>query len=66
MSFVPEFINLDDVLDLHEMQLRHYGGREGIRDLQLLESAVMTHNPSGSEGFNHLLQIALIECQSSG
>jgi prophage maintenance system killer protein len=46
MNFEPEFIALDDVLDLHEMQLKNYGGSEGIRDLGLLESAVMTAQAS--------------------
>lgn len=35
------FLTLEDVLDLHEMQLEHYGGATGIRELSLLESAVM-------------------------
>ena len=35
------FLSLEDVLELHEMQLAQYGGAVGIRDLGLLESAVM-------------------------
>ncbi len=35
------FLSLEDVLELHEMQLAQYGGAAGIRDLGLLESAVM-------------------------
>ena len=44
------FLTLEDVLELHEMQLNSYGGATGIRDLGLLKSAVMTPQASfGSE-----------------
>jgi death-on-curing protein len=36
----PTFLGLDEVLELHEDQLRHYGGMPGVRDLGLLESAL--------------------------
>ena len=36
----PEFLDVDDVLALHAMQLEIYGGGSGLRDLGLLESAV--------------------------
>ncbi len=36
----PRFLTLDEVLALHEMQVRLFGGAGGIRDLGLLESAV--------------------------
>jgi death on curing protein len=38
----PVFLELEDVLLLHEQQLARYGGGAGIRDLGLLESAVAT------------------------
>jgi death-on-curing protein len=38
----PVFLELGDVLLLHEQQLARYGGGAGIRDLKLLESAVAT------------------------
>ena len=53
MNFEPEFINLDDVLDLHDLQLKRYGGRDGIRDLKLLESAVMTPQASFGGEYVH-------------
>ena len=37
----PEFLTLDDVLLIHDEQLKAYGGIQGIRDKGLLESAVM-------------------------
>jgi death on curing protein len=36
----PEFLDVDDVLDRHALQLEAYGGLEGVRDMGLLESAV--------------------------
>jgi death-on-curing protein len=36
----PDFLELDDVLDLHALQLARYGGADGVRDHGLLESAV--------------------------
>lgn len=36
----PTFLGLDEVLELHEDQLRHHGGTPGVRDLGLLESAL--------------------------
>jgi death on curing protein len=36
----PEFVTLEDVLYLHELQLARYGGGSGIRDQGGLESAV--------------------------
>lgn len=53
MIFEPEFLTLDDVLDLHEMQLKRYGGADGIRELKLLESAVMTPQASFGGEYVH-------------
>jgi death on curing protein len=36
----PEFLAVDDVLDLHTLQLARYGGASGLRDPGLLASAV--------------------------
>jgi death-on-curing protein len=36
----PVFLALDEVLALHADQIRRYGGRSGIRDLELLKSAL--------------------------
>ena len=37
---MPEFLDIEDVLELHALQLARYGGAEGVRDQGLLESAV--------------------------
>jgi death-on-curing protein len=42
------FLTLVEVLALHADQIRRYGGRPGIRDLNLLESALAT--PSAAFG----------------
>ncbi len=36
----PLFLTLDEVLSLHEDQIRRYGGSSGVRELGLLESAM--------------------------
>ena len=36
----PVFLTLDEVLAIHADQLRAYGGRRGLRDLGLVQSAV--------------------------
>ena len=38
----PEFLDVDDVLLIHDGQLARYGGAAGIRDEGLLESALAT------------------------
>ncbi|HEX6094783.1 MAG TPA: type II toxin-antitoxin system death-on-curing family toxin [Thermoanaerobaculia bacterium] len=36
----PRFLSLTEVLVIHEDRLRKYGGSSGVRDLQLLQSAM--------------------------
>lgn len=36
----PNFPTLEDILESHAGQIANYGGRDGIRDLGLLESAL--------------------------
>jgi death on curing protein len=36
----PEFLTVDDVLELHTGQTARYGGATGLRDRALLESAL--------------------------
>jgi death-on-curing protein len=37
---VPQFLDLDRVLRIHQSLIEAYGGAEGIRDVGLLQSAV--------------------------
>ncbi|RME65178.1 MAG: type II toxin-antitoxin system death-on-curing family toxin [Caldilineae bacterium] len=36
----PEFLTVEDVVEIHALQLERFGGSAGIRDQGLLESAV--------------------------
>ncbi len=38
----PAFVTLDEVLAIHADQIRRYGGRPGLRNLALLQSALGT------------------------
>jgi death-on-curing protein len=40
MSAELQFLDVDEVLEIHAMQLELFGGGEGLRDRGLLESAV--------------------------
>jgi death-on-curing protein len=40
VSNEPEFLTVDDVLEIHRDVIERYGGDDGIRDYGLLESAV--------------------------
>lgn len=48
----PEFLTVADVFTIHEEQIEEYGGIHGIRDENLLESAVMM--PQASFGGEYL------------
>ena len=46
----PLFLTLAEILEIHREQLESLGGRGGVRDIGLLESAVaMPHSGSGGE-----------------
>jgi death-on-curing protein len=36
----PEFLDLEEILEIHDLQLAAFGGLEGVRDRGLLESAL--------------------------
>lgn len=36
----PVFLGLDEVIEIHHDQITRYGGHSGIRDIELLKSAV--------------------------
>lgn len=46
----PSFLTLAEVLDIHRELLERHGGRGGVRDFGLLESAIaMPYSGSGGE-----------------
>jgi death on curing protein len=49
----PVFLDVEDVLLLHEEQLARYGGSRGVRDAGLLESAIATPRTSAGGAFAH-------------
>ena len=49
---MPDFLSLEDVLLLHSDQVDLYGGAQGVRDLNLLESAIA--QPQATYGGTHL------------
>ena len=49
----PLFLSVDRVLRLHDMQLRLFGGADGIRDLGLLESAIANAEATFGGEFLH-------------
>jgi death on curing protein len=36
----PQFISVEDVIDIHADQIERYGGSLGVRDVELLRSAI--------------------------
>lgn len=53
MTEEPEFLTVDDILDIHRDQIERYGGDEGLRDHGLLESAVAMPQQSFGGEFLH-------------
>jgi death on curing protein len=49
----PLFLSVEDVLALHDDQLRLFGGSAGVRDRGALESAVATPEASFDDEFLH-------------
>ncbi len=49
----PEFLDLEDVLLIHEEQLARFGGSAGVRDQGLLESAIATPRATFGGRFVH-------------
>ena len=47
------FLTLVEVVEIHSDQIQHYGGSEGIRDMNLLSSAVAMPYVSFSGRFLH-------------
>lgn len=49
----PQFLSIDDVLSLHQRQIERYGGKAGVRDLGLLQSAVALPSASFDGAWLH-------------
>ena len=49
----PEFLELEDVFELHADSIERYGGAAGIRDRGLIESAVAVPRQSFGGEYLH-------------
>jgi death-on-curing protein len=49
----PVFLGLDEITEIHNDQIKRYGGRTGIRDLELLKSAVAMPKTGFGEEYFH-------------
>lgn len=49
----PEFLTLDEVLGMHADQIRVYGGASGLRDLELLRSAISMPETTFDDEYLH-------------
>jgi len=49
----PEFLTLEEILEIHDDQILRYGGDVGIRDRGLLESAIAMPQQSFGGQFLH-------------
>lgn len=49
----PDFLTLEDVLDIHPLQLARFGGGEGVREPGLLESALAQPRASFGGQYMH-------------
>jgi len=50
----PIFLTLSEVLEIHKNQIEIYGGKEGVRDLSLLMSAIAMPETSFQGEYLHL------------
>ena len=55
MTYMPKitFLNLGEVLEIHRDQIARYGGTSGLRDLNLLKSAVAMQQATFHDEFLH-------------
>jgi death on curing protein len=53
MSEATRFLTLEDVIALHDLQIEEFGGSHGIRDNNLLESAIGMAQSSFGGQFMH-------------
>lgn len=53
MSAEPDFLSVEDVVQIHDEQIAAYGGAAGVRDQGLLESAVAMPRASFGEAYLH-------------
>jgi death on curing protein len=55
----PEFLDAEDVLEIHELQIEELGGSPGVRDQGLLESALAQPQATAFGEFLHSDLVAM-------
>ena len=61
----PIFLNLDEVIELHRDQIERYGGRAGIGDVGLLQSAIAMPQ-AGFGGLTQATDLARVVARLEG
>ena len=49
----PLFLELEEVLEIHRDQLQRYGGKAGVRDMRLLQSALAAPSAGSGDQYFH-------------
>lgn len=49
----PQFLSLDQIILIHQNQLKFYGGESGLRDMGLLQSALAMPSSGFGEEYFH-------------
>ncbi|HSQ52478.1 MAG TPA: Fic family protein [Nitrospiraceae bacterium] len=49
----PQFLTLDEVMDIHRDQIERHGGTLGVRDAELLESALAAPQSGFGDQYLH-------------
>ena len=52
MKHEPFFLTFAEIIEIHDYQIEHFGGGEGLRDIELLKSAIGM--PSATFGGEYL------------
>jgi death-on-curing protein len=50
----PEFLTVEDVIEIHADQIRRYGGTLGIRDVELLQAAASMPQSGFGDRYFHV------------
>ena len=53
------FLTVEEILEIHADQIKRYGGRSGLRDFGLLQSAVATPQSSFSGQYLHVTPLEM-------
>lgn len=66
-----EYLSMSEVLELHEMTIEKHGGKSGVRDMGLLESALLRcqsgyYNSLAEQGASLLQSLCMNHCFVDG